>query len=151
MRVLKALGDGEPSVRRTLAAGIVGVKTSLNPREVIGGLRRLFEEGPSVFQYTVKWVPVDLWTYSDLESMRKVVAELGKSIEVGERWRMTVEKRRYTQHHKIELIRDLAELIDREVNLENPDKILRIEIIGKYAGLSLLKPQDIFSAAKPLY
>lgn len=151
MKALRKLGDEEPSVRRTLAEGIVGVKTSLNPREVVRGLRRLFEEDPLVLQYTVKWVPVDLWTYSDLESMREAVAELGKSIDADERWRMTVEKRRYTRHHKIEIIRDLAELIDRKVDLENPDKILRIDIIGKYAGVSLLRPKDVFSAAKPLY
>jgi len=63
---------------------------------------------------------------------------------------MTVEKRRYTRYHKIEIIKELAELIDKKVDLENPDKILRIEIIGKYAGLALLKPKDVFSATKPL-
>lgn len=146
--VLAALGDGEPLVRGTLARGIVGVRTRLDPREVIRGLRGLFEEEPSRFQYTLKWVPVDLWTRSDLESMREAVAELGKGIAEGESWRMTVEKRRYTQYHKIEIIRYLAEHIDRKVNLENPDKILRIDIMGKYAGMSLLEPQDVFSAAR---
>ena len=61
---------------------------------------------------------------------------------------MTVEKRRYARFHKIEIIRELADLIGEEVDLENPDKILRIEIIGKYVGLSVLAPQDIFSVAK---
>ncbi len=60
-----------------------------------------------------------------------------------------MEKRRYTVHHKVEIIEKLAELIDETVDLEKPDKILRIDIIGKYAGLSILTPQDIFSAAKP--
>jgi tRNA acetyltransferase TAN1 len=62
---------------------------------------------------------------------------------------MTVEKRRYSQHHKIEIIRELADLIDEKVDLENPEKILRVDIIGRYAGISVLRPQDIFSVSKP--
>ena len=150
MRVLGTLGDEEPIVRRTPAEGIIGVKTHLDAREVVRGLRRLFEEDPSLLLHTSKWVPIDLWTHSDMESMKEAVTELGKGIGVDEKWRMTVEKRRYTQYHKIEIIRELAELIDRKVDLENPDRIVRIDIIGKYAGISLLKSQDIFSTAKPL-
>jgi tRNA acetyltransferase TAN1 len=77
--------------------------------------------------------------------MREVVKELREGIQPGEKWRMTVEKRRYALHHKIEIIEDLAELIDEEVDLENPDKILRIEILGKNAGISVLTPREIFS------
>lgn len=150
MRILRTLGDEDPIVRRTPAAGIIGVKTHLDAREVVHGLRRLFEEDPSLLLHTSKWVPIDLWTHSEMESMKEAVTELGKKIYADEKWRMTVEKRRYTQYHKIEIIRELAELIDKKVDLENPDKILRIDIIGKYAGMSLLKPKDVFSATKSL-
>ncbi len=149
VRVLRTLGDGEPLVRRTLAEGIIGVKTCLDPRMVVTDLRRLFYEDPAAFRYTLKWVPVDLWAPSDLESMKEAVAELRKNIGANETWRMTLEKRRYTRHHKIEIIRELAELIDKKVNLEKPDKILRVDILGKYAGISLLKPQEIFSVIRP--
>jgi len=148
--ILESLGDEKPIVERTVAEGIIGVKTRLDPREVIRGLRRLFDKDPFILQQTLKWVPVDLWTLSEMDSMREAVAQLKNKIQEGEKWRMTVEKRRYTQYHKIEIIRELAELIDEKVDLEEPDKILRIDIIGKYAGLSVLTPQDIFSVAKPL-
>ena len=148
--ILRMLGDEKPLVTHTLVHGIIGVKTRMNSREVIRELRRLFEEDPWVLQYTLKWVPVDQWIYSDMESMKEAVAELGKKIQAGERWRMTVKKRRYGRYHKIEIIKELAELVNRKVELENPDKILRIEIIGKYAGMSLLGPHDVFSVAKLL-
>lgn len=80
--------------------------------------------------------------------MRDVVRELRALIVPGERWRVTVEKRRYTRHHKIEIIRELAEEIDEVVDLENPEKILRVDIIGRYAGISVLTPGDIFSVTK---
>jgi tRNA acetyltransferase TAN1 len=150
LSVLKKLGDEKPIVRRTVAEGIIGVKTRLDPREVIRELRTLFDKNPLILQQTLKWVPVDLWTYSDMDSMKDAVAESKNKIQAGERWRMTVEKRRYTRYHTIEIIRELAELIDEKVDLAEPDKILRIDIIGKYAGVSVLAPQDIFSVAKPV-
>lgn len=149
-RVLQLLGDENPIVKPTFAKGVIGVKTRLNPREAVQELRKLFKEDPSILQHTSKWIPVDLWTYSTMAFMKRTVTELGKSILKGEKWRLTLEKRRYTLHHKIEIIRELAELIDRKVDLENPDKIIRIDIIGKYAGVSLLKPQEVFSVEKTL-
>jgi len=149
VQVLEMLGDEGPVVKRTIAEGIIGVKTSLASREVVRGLRKLFDEDPFVLQYTLKWVPVDLWTLSDMDSMKEAVRKLGNRIHAGERWRMTVEKRRYNRHHKIEIIRELAELIDEKVDLENPEKILRVDIIGRYAGISVLTPQEVFSVAKP--
>jgi len=147
-RTLKMLGDEEPIVKPTFAEGIIGVKTRLDSREVIHELLKLFNEDPLVFQYTLKWVPIDLWVYSDMDSMKKGVTELKNRIRAGEKWRMTVEKRRYTKHHRIEIIEEIAELIDEKVDLENPDKILRIDIIGKFAGISVLAPDEVFSVAK---
>ncbi|MFQ6074115.1 MAG: THUMP domain-containing protein [Candidatus Bathyarchaeia archaeon] len=148
LKILKLLGDEKASVKPTLAQGIIGVKTSLDSRQVVRELQRLFDDGQFVFEYTLKWVPVDLWTFSNLESMKKAVAELRDKIQPGERWRITLEKRRYTLYHKIDIIRELAKLIDEKVDLEKPDKILRVDIIGKYAGVSVLSPRDVFSTTK---
>jgi len=148
IHLLGRLGDKNPYVRHTIARGIIGVRTCLNSREVIRGLREIFNQDPLVIQHTFKWVPVDLWTPSDTESMKAGTIQLKDRIKKGEKWRMTVEKRRYTQHHKMDIIKEIAEIIDEKVDLENPDKILRIDIIGKYAGISLLEPKEIFSISK---
>ena len=148
VRILEMLGDESPLVKRTIARGIIGVKTRLDSREVVYGLRRLFDEDSFAFQYTLKWVPVDLWTFSDMDSMKEGVRKLRNRIHAGERWRMIVEKRRYNQYHKIEIIRELADLIDEKVDLENPEKIFRVDITGRYAGMTVAKPTDIFSARK---
>jgi len=148
IHLLEKLGDKNPYVRRTIARGIIGVKTCLDSREVVRCLREIFNQDPFVVQHTFKWVPVDLWTPSDMDSMKEGVKQLKNRIQEGEKWRMTVEKRRYTQHHKIEIIKEIAQIINQRVDLENPDKILRIDIIGKYAGISLLKPKEVFSTSK---
>ena len=148
LQVLGLLGDEQPFVKPTLAQGIIGVKTSLNPKQVAKELQKLFNDGQFVFEYTLKWVPVDVWTFSEIESMKKTVAGLRDRIQLGERWRVTLEKRRYTVYHKIDIIRELAELIDERVDLEKPDKILRVDIIGRYAGISVLSPCHVFSTTK---
>ena len=148
-KILERLGDEKPQIRRTIARGVMGVKTSLNTRQLICRVRELFEEDPWILQFTMKWVPIDAWTTSKIEAIKEAVNQLKKKIHRGERWRITVRKRRYTEHHKIEIIEPIAELIDEQVDLENPDKILRIELIGRYAGISVLTPEEIFSVAKP--
>ena len=146
VRLHAGLGDKQPEVRKTLARGITGVKTSLDPRSVITALRATFQKDPSAIQHTSKWVPIDVWTDSNIESIKEWVTKLRGMIGAGETWRMTVETRRYTALHKVDIIREIAELIEERVDLENPDKILHIEFIGKHAGISVLKPHEIFSA-----
>jgi len=146
--ILKLLGDENPIIKGTVARGIIGVKTCLDSREVIQGLQKLLIKNPLTFQYTLKWVPTDLWTYSDIDSMKEAVMNVRENIHEGERWRMTVEKRRYTRYHKIEIIKELAQLIQEKVDLKNPDKIVRIDIIGKYTAVSVLLPNEIFSATR---
>lgn len=148
MHFLERLGEEKPFIRRTIAEGIIGVKTRLNSREVIHTLQTMFNENPKLFQYTLKWVPVEVWTNSDLDSMKTAVKQLRVRIRKSEKWRMTVEKRRYTKYHKDEIVRELAELINEKVDLKNPDKILRIDIICKYAGISVLDPKDVFSTSQ---
>ena len=145
LAILKALGDEQPTVSR----GLIGVKTSLAPRDVIRGLRALQEGDPLVVQYTCKWLPVDAWGSSDVEAMKDAIRGLWDRIEPTDTWRMTLEKRRYTQHHQLELIRILAAPIDAKVDLTHPDKILRVDILGPHAATSVLRPDDIFSTAQP--
>lgn len=148
INLLRTLGDEQPFVKRTPAWGIMGVRTTLQPRRVTTELRSLLQQNPLLFRATSKWVPVDIWTYSDIESLKEAVLRLRERIKPGETWRMSVEKRRYTQYHTIEIIERLAELISEKVDLKQPDKILRVDIMGRYAALSVLAPHEIFSTTK---
>jgi len=145
---LRLLGDDNPVVQRTMARGIIGVKTRLDSRSVVRDLAPIFEKDTGAFRFTLKWVPVDLWVSSDIESMKEAVGKLKDRIKSDDTWRMTVEKRRYTLHHKIDIIKALADFIDAKVDLKNPRKILRIDIIGNYAGVSVILPDEVFSTTR---
>lgn len=143
--VLRAQGDERPVVRRTLARGLIGVRTRLEGRAVIRALRAMLQQDPLVLEYTCKWVPVDLWTSCDIPALREAVARVKDRIGPGESWRMTVEKRRYTRHHRFDIIRMLADLIEAKVDLAHPDRILRVDILGGRAAVSVLTPDEILS------
>lgn len=75
--------------------------------------------------------------------------EVVKRIDPQERWRMRITKRFYDKCHTKELIEALTQHIDRpNVDLENPEKTIRIEIIRDQAAVSLLQPGDCFSVNK---
>lgn len=143
--VLKRLGDENPIVEKTLARGILGVKTKIKNREVIRNVKKFYQENPWDFNFSIKWIPHDNWCVAQMEDMKKMVAQIKNQIKPGETWAMKVEKRRYTWYHTNEIIRELASEITEKVNLSKPDKILRIDILGDYAAISILKPEDIFS------
>jgi hypothetical protein len=72
--ILGMLDDDDPVVKRTVAKGIIGVKTCLNTREVTRKLEALSVDGSLITRHALKWVPVDLWTSSDIDSMKEAVA-----------------------------------------------------------------------------
>ncbi len=145
LSLLREFGDEHPFIGRTIAKGLLGVKTELNNRSVIKSLIAKFTIAPSSFQFTLKWVPIDRWCESTIDAMKETLSTLQTEIHPGERWMMQVEKRRYTAHHKVEVIKELASLIDEKVDLEKPDKVVWVEIVGNQAGIAVVTPEDIFS------
>ena len=146
-KTLTALGDPSATIRRTIIKGIVGVVTSLNPHELWKSLQNVVCERPNEFWYTQRWIPVDLWTTSDIQSMKQGVLKVAR-IGLGERWMMVVEKRRYEALDTPSIIRQLAEVIDAKVDLSYPDLIIRVDILGPFAGIGLLHPGEVFSALR---
>ncbi len=56
---------------------------------------------------------------------------------------MDIAKRCYEKYHTTELIMKLTEVVDRpKVDLKNPDKIIRVDIIGNDAAISLLNKDE---------
>jgi tRNA acetyltransferase TAN1 len=62
-----------------------------------------------------------------------------------ETFRITVE-RRNTSLRSSEIIATVGSEIDNRVDLENPDWIVLVEIIAKLVGISVLRPNEIFSS-----
>ena len=147
--VLRRLGDPRPSVERTAVDGIALARTTLDGRDIVHGCRALLLQG-FAFEHAVKWVPVDYWCDTDLQAMRRILAEKVRDrIGPEETWGMEVAKRRWQRFHTQEIVANLAGAIDRRVDLDHPDKLVRVDVIGREVAISVLQPDDVFSAAAP--
>lgn len=145
-QVLREVGEENPEFVYSNVHGLFKIRVNMEPEEATEKLDALCRKDPSTFWYTYHWIPIEKWCPSTIGEMSKVVKEFAERIGMEERWRMRINKRFYEGHHTRELIEELAQHVNRpNVDLENPDKTIRIEIIREEAALSLLKPREHFS------
>jgi len=145
--LLRELGDESIDASTTGLPGLIVARTSLDPLEVVEKLRELAEDKPWYFRFILKVVPVQRVVPADLNSIAKAAEELASSIAEDETFRVTVRSR-LSDLGKREIIEAVASRIDRKVNLENPDKIVLVEVIGDVAGVSVIKPEHVLSLQK---
>jgi len=145
------LGDSAPMVGKTGIRGLVAAKTCLDPCSVIEKFRVILQEHPYKFRYALRIIPIEKVVPTDLEEIKLVVSELAAKIQENETFRVTVEKR-FTNLHSKDLIEAAVTGIDaageRKVDLENPDKIMLIEVLGGLTGLAIIKPNDVLAVLK---
>lgn len=116
-----------------------------NPKKAVKSLYKLRKK-KGMFQFTFHWVPVEKWVSSSVNLLQKEIRKLQKGIKKNERWKMDLHKRHFEQMHSTELIMKLTEVVERpKVDLEKPQKIIEVQIIGKKAGLALLNKDEILS------
>jgi len=145
--LLGEIGDSAATVDRTGVSGLIAAKTAFNPLDVVEKLRKILQERPYEFRYLLRIIPVEKVVRTDLSEIQKVASELASRIGVNETFRVTLEKR-FTQTSSRDIIEAAAANIERQVNLNNPDKILLIEVIGGLTGLSLIRPDEILAVIK---
>jgi tRNA(Ser,Leu) C12 N-acetylase TAN1 len=75
------------------------------------------------------------------------VAQLRDRIEPGERWRVTVERRTDRCPPVPDVIAAVVDLVDREVDLTHPGKILLIELFEREAALAVVAPEETLTTA----
>jgi tRNA acetyltransferase TAN1 len=146
------LADPAPQVGKTGIKGLVAAKTCFDACEVIEKFRAMLQEHPYKFRYALRVMPIEKVVPTDLEEIKLVASELAANIEEKETYRVTVEKR-FTSLHSKDFIEAAVTGIEvtgseRKVNLENPDKILLIEVVGGLTGMALIKPSDVLAVLK---
>ena len=145
--LLGEIGDRESLVEKTKILGLTVAKTILDPFKVVEAFRRILGERPEEFRYNLRVIPVELVVRTDLDEVKEAVARLSSKILESETFRVTVEKR-HTTLSTSEVIEAVAADIDKKVDLENPDKVILIEVLGRLTGVSVIRPMDVLSVAK---
>ena len=136
------LGDRSAETSYTPVSGLTVAKTSLDPLKVIQNLRSILREKPWEFRYVLKIKPVQKVVPCEIEAIGKAVSERSVAIRDSETFRVSIEKRRSDVSSK-EVIDAIAAKIPRKVDLRDPGKIVLIEIIGRVAGIAVIRPDGI--------
>ncbi len=144
---LRELGDSRVEASKVGLPGLVVARTNLDPHEVVHKLREIALQRPWDFKYILKIVPIEKVIPTSLDKIREVALELAKRIEPNETYKIDVNIR-LSELSRREVIEAIAPNINRKVNLTNPDKIIRIDIIGELTGISLITPEEELSIAK---
>lgn len=145
--LLEQAGDSGASVDRSGIAGLIMAKTLLDPVQAVKKLHEILLERPYEFRYLLRIIPIEKVVRTDVNEIESASKELGLKIGGTETFRITVEKR-FTALSTHDLIETVAANIKRKVNLNKPDKILLIEIVGGMTGISIIKPDELLSVMK---
>jgi len=145
--LLRELGDEDPKTDRTDAIGLIVARTGLNPIQVVQELSKRLLESPWKFRYIQKVSPLERIVPSSLTEIEKCVSSMVEGIEREESFRVTVRKR-HTALSSKEIVGLVARKVDRKVDLENPGKVVLIEVVGELTGISVIKPTDVLSVTK---
>lgn len=145
--LLKEAGDPEPKADKTGIRGLVVAKTAIDPVEAIEKFRVMLQERPYEFRYSLRIIPIQKVVHTNIEEIKQAATELAAGLSAKETFRVTIEKR-FTSLHSRDFIEAVATTIENKVDLNNPDKVLLIEVLGGHTGMSLLKPIDVISVLK---
>lgn len=147
IRILGEFGDSEPKITITSMSGIITAKTNLDPIMVVEKMQELITDEPWSVRYCLRIIPIQKVSETKIEDIEEKVSELVEKISEGDSYRISIEKRN-SDISSQELITKIANKIKNKVSLENPDKIIQIEILGGITGMSILKKSDILSVEK---
>lgn len=133
---------------KTIVNGLIwGNLLDVDPVVAVHRIKDYVNEKGFVLQYLLKFVPIQKVMVTDFDEIEKYVLSQVDQIRDEEKYKIIVNKRRI-HNEKIEIIEKIAKNINKKVDLDHPDKIIRLEIIGKYTGISILKEDDVFSIGK---
>ena len=133
-----------PHTEPTGISGIVVVHAGPDPVAFSRRVRHLVYEEPWSVRYMRRIIPIHMVGRSDMPAILEMVQEMLPRIGTAETYRVSLEKRN-TQASGRDIISAIASIISNPVSLESPDRIVQVEILGGVAGISVLRPGDIFS------
>lgn len=141
--LLTKLGDQKAN-QELLAPGIIGVATVLKARDVVEELREFAASDPESIKCTTKWVPADYWCDANVETIKSLVKEEIKDLILPEDQYLLEILPHRTVLKSEQIIGSIKPWLKGKINIDRPQKILRIELFDNKASITLLKPKDIF-------
>jgi tRNA acetyltransferase TAN1 len=143
--ILSGAGDSGAQAEVTDIIGIILGLTRIDPFQVIQIFHKLMIDKPWEIRYILRLLPIETVGPTQLEHIISDAKKLAIKIKKDETFRITVEKR-HTSLSSWDVVKAVGGSIDNRVNLEKPDWIVLVEIVGRLTGISVLRSNQIFSS-----
>jgi tRNA(Ser,Leu) C12 N-acetylase TAN1 len=118
-----------------------------NARDFIAFMREYVRSEPFRVHYIQRMIPVDVVVDTNLEQIKEAATRIAPQVLEGETFRIDITERESPTSRK-ELIETIAGILDRKVNLDSPDKVFNVEVLGEYTAMSVARPDEILSITK---
>lgn len=118
-----------------------------NSRDFIAFMRDYVRSEPFRVHFIQRMIPVDMVVDTNLEQIREAAIQLAPQVLQGETFRIDITERDSPLSRK-ELIDTIAGVIDRKVDLDSPDRVFNVEVMGEYTAISIVRPDEILSITK---
>lgn len=145
VNLLQMFGDSEGESEITEIKGILLAYTLLDPLHVIARLKDLVSSEPWQIRYVLRVIPIQVVIPTDTVRMGLAAKSLSGTIGPGKTFRITVEKR-HSSLDSMQVIKSIAGEIQNKVDLKNPDWLIMVQILGAQTGISIIRPDLIFSS-----
>lgn len=142
--VLLLCGEKYPIISNLEYQGLITAFSNLPELEIIAKIKDILQHDPYFFKYVLKIVPVQFVCETNLDLIAKIIKQnYATYIDDHESFRITLKRRKNKLIERDVLINSVADLLENPVDLEQPDMIIRIELLGNFCGISFLESEDI--------
>jgi len=145
---LRELGDPEVRGSPTGLPGLVVLSTRLDPFYVVEEVARKVVEEPWYFRFLLKIRPIEACVPAELEAIREAALNAARrKLDPSDTYRIEAHVRLSTLT-KESIIAAIAPLLPNKVDLENPSKVILIEVIKDVAGVAVVEPRHVVSVQR---
>jgi len=132
-------GDNYPIISRLTFPGLITALTIIDAKKLILKIRQILKKDPHFFQFILKIIPIDFICETNVKILANLIQEHSKTfIKEGDSFKIVLKRRKHEKIDRNNLIERIANQINNKVDLENPDKVIRLEVLGNFCGVSFL-------------
>ncbi|HEY0089546.1 MAG TPA: THUMP domain-containing protein [Candidatus Lokiarchaeia archaeon] len=145
-------GDKYPIISDLEFSGLIVALTNLDVVAVIKKFKSILKNDPEFFQYILKIVPINFVCETNIEVIKQIVQQkYFEFLKPSESFKLKLKRRKNELIERDQFINVVTKNINNRVDLSHPDKIIRIEVLGNFSGISFVEKDDIIRTPKKTF
>jgi tRNA acetyltransferase TAN1 len=137
-------GDEYPIISRLDFQGLLIALTKIENEVVIQKIKTISKENPDFFQFILKIIPIDYVCETQAQTISEIIQSSYQTyIHSKDTFKIILNRRKSPYIDRESIITKIASNLNNRVDLEHPDKIIRVEVLGNITGISYLNPNEI--------